>query len=73
MRVKKRVADTVKEEKIMLPSSLYISSIMLPLYMNNIKDCLRKVYRLLILNVYIILRKSNSTFYQWREKYDDTE
>lgn len=57
----------------MLPSSLYISSIMLPLYMNNIKDCLRKVYRLLILNVYIILRKSYSTFYQWREKYEDTE
>jgi len=41
--------------------------------MNNIKDCLRKIYRLLILNVYIILRKSYSTFYQWRGKYEDTE
>lgn len=57
----------------MLPLSLYVNSIMLPVYTNNIKDCMRKVYRLLILNVYIILRKSNSTFYQWREKYEDTE
>jgi hypothetical protein len=46
---------------------------MLPLFMNNIKDCLRKLYRLLILNVYIILKKRNSTFYQRREKYDDKE
>lgn len=57
----------------MLPLSLYVNSIMLPVYTNNIKDCMRKVYRLLILNVYIILRKSNSTFYRWREKYEDTE
>ncbi len=51
---KKAFCGHDKRRKIMLPSSLYISSIMLPLYMNNIKDCLRKVYRLLILNVYII-------------------
>lgn len=56
----------------MLLSSLYVNNILLPVYTKNITECLRKIYRLLIRNVDIILRKSNSPFYQRRGEYEDT-